>query len=209
VAKGPGDVRHDAWLAARAPEPTVVPGAAIREDSRLIVYSAGCRFVDVPMPPGDAEIRLERGIPVRFELDGALEIPSWPFRVVLEFEALRRPSGLAEDFAYGLNHAVAPIAYHEDEADANREGNIWIDRRTRSATALFPFPGRWRVQVTIEHVDEMDVRGLRARSTKETGLRDEAEPVIEVEDRDDVQTIALSPEAEEYARVLARVKARE
>jgi hypothetical protein len=184
--------------------PVRIPADAIHADSRLVVYAPGCRLVDRPVPRDDVEITLERGIPVRVLLEEGLDLPDPDLTISVEFDALDRPASLGKDPNHAFRECVVPADYHELSDFDRRRDRGRFSPSVRTLELLFPYPGRWRPEISIIRFR------TKAASGSESGsgqiLREGSTPAITVEAGLEAQEATLAPDREEFRRVLEDVR---
>lgn len=204
VAIRPGATTHAARSRlAGSSGPVRIPADAIHPDSRLIIYAPGCRLVDRPMPRGDVEITLERGIPVRVLLEEGLELPRPDLTISVRFDALDRPAGLGRNPLHDFRECVVPSDYHELSDFDRRRDRGRFSSSVRTLELLFPFPGRWQPEIAIMRFRTNAAQGSESGSG--LTLKDGSTPPIDVEAGLEAQESTLAPDREEFRQVVEEV----
>jgi hypothetical protein len=200
----PDSGTYDAWESTGGGVARI-PGKAIHDNSRLIVYAPGCRMLDIAMPRKSGEVRLEPGIPVRFVLAEGYDLPPAWLTLEATFETIERPHRLPEEFDFGLVRAVAPAGVLQLE-EMDRTGvDCFFDPDSKAADVLFPCPGRWNLRLRIMKYEVKTSPGGRETTGSGTTLHEDADMEITVEDGEDLQTIVLSPDPKIYRRTVERI----
>jgi hypothetical protein len=164
--------------------------------------------VERPFPGDDLTVQLRPGYPVRLTLGEGLPFPEPPLTLTADFEPVVRPRGFGPDHDYGLTGSVVPAGYHAMNPEFRLDPDLHFDPADETLDVLVPFPGEWRVCLSVMRSEVEESRGSYGRFGIGTGLGDEDSPIIEVRDAEGMQEFALAPDAERYLGILEAERSR-
>ncbi|MHC4342942.1 MAG: hypothetical protein ACYSX0_22360 [Planctomycetota bacterium] len=118
-----------------------IPADLAERGRDIHVTGPGCGLLSTEFR-GEHRITLPPPIRVTIRVPGNFRLPSGDHGVFLEFRA----SGVNPEIASVLNRAPAALDYLEmPEFPVRFDNTVWLDPVRRSASALLPCAGEWRI----------------------------------------------------------------
>jgi len=117
-----------------------IPPEVADSGGEILATGPGCGLLR-GMVSHDDRITLPPPIRVTVEVAGTHDLPSGKYGLSLQFEAV----GVDPETASVLGRGPVAADYW-DQTGPLRDRQIWVDPLTRTASALLPCTGRWRIK---------------------------------------------------------------
>lgn len=123
----------------------------IRDGERLLLRLAGCRDVEIPVPPPAEPLVVSYGYPVRLRLETGGELPPAPYEIRLEL-AWRGPGDAPDALLADSVAPAAPAGWLESRRGSFYRSKIVVGGGEQETSFCVSVPGPYRVTWMLFHV---------------------------------------------------------